>query len=254
MSRAGLIEAFRRRGGVRPALVPLIGLHAARLEQVDQRQYLADPEMQARALRNAQALYETDAVTIGASLDVLATAARLAVRGGDDLIAARADSAPLARTPDVAAVVGQAMVQAELETIRRLRPVLNDRAGVALVLPTPGTLQEQLGGQTDRTWCMSLIMSVLRLMGSAEPDVMIAIGDDDPGPRVVTLCNHFGIRCVVVGLTPPQGVAATTGDQFINIALDAAADKPWLYTSITEVPMDTDPKAVRASIDRIRSL
>ncbi len=256
MSRAGLIKAFTRRANIAPALVPLIGLHAAHLEQVDARRYLTDPEVQARALRNAQALYDTDAVTAGAWLELPAAAARLVALGRDDPLAAGADTAPLVIAPDVEAVVAHPLVQTEFEAMRRLRPVLGGRSGIALVLPTPGKLHAQLGGKIDRAWCLSLLMRILRLMGGAEPDVLLAVGDDDLGPRVATLCDHFGLQWVALGRNAPAGVAATDGDRFTSLAAEADGHEYWLYTSTSEVPAETDPrtlKAALAALSRIRS-
>ena len=252
MSRGQLIAAFQQRPDARPAIVPLIGLHAAWLEQIEPNRFLSDPEAQARALRNAQALYETDAVTLGASLHVVAAAARAAAHGADDPVAGLADPAPLASPPDVEAVVRQPLVQVEREAISRLRPVLGERAGIAVVLPTPDRLQRQLAGSADRAWCLSLLLGVLRFLGSAEPDALLVIGEDDPGPRLAMVCDHFGMQRVILGRDLPPGVVATPGNRFTSVAAPSGADRAWLYTSIDEVPAETDPKEMRTAIARVR--
>ena len=222
MSRTSLLAMLGGRPGGR-ALAPLIGLHAARLEQVEPRLFLTDPEVQARALRNAQALYGTDAVTVGAWLGSPAAAAHRAAGGNGDLLAA---PAALTAPPDVEAVLAQPVVRAEIEAIRRLRPVLGERAAVAVVLPSAGLLEQRLGGH--RAWCAALLLRLVRLFGAEEPDLLMLAGDDPPAPRLEALCDHFGMRLLALGGTIPAGLLTTA------------------------IEPQADPREVRAALDQAR--
>jgi hypothetical protein len=234
MSRAKLRQALASRNAGAAAVAPLIGAHAARLEQVTETAFLTDPEIQARALRNAQALYAIDAVTVGAGLDTLAVAAR----GCEQ--------------PDHGEVLDQAPVQTELEAIRRLRPVLGERAGIALVLPASDLLAGQLGETEGASWCAALLMRTIRLFGAEEPDLLITVGESDPGPSVAALCDHFGMAHVHLGTAAPDGVVAHAGGQFAEAA-GTDGREGWLYTTTDQIPAGADPRRVKETVDRLHA-
>ncbi|OGA69295.1 MAG: hypothetical protein A3G83_04800 [Betaproteobacteria bacterium RIFCSPLOWO2_12_FULL_68_20] len=234
MSRARLRAALASRATGEGAVVPLIGAHAARLEQVSEAQFRADPEMQARALRNAQALYATDAVTVGAALDTLAAAVR---------------SLPEPR-PEPARVLAQAAVATECEAMRRLRPVLAERAGIAIALPGAARLAARLGAPEAEPWCAALLLAAARHYCTLEPDLLIVVGAP-AGPRLAAVCTHFGVAFVQLAESPPPGVSAVPGAAWVDEIAGKA--KAWLYTTTSEIPADADPRAVKAAIDALRS-
>ncbi len=259
MSRGRLRAALTSRAPIDGASLPLIGMHAGRLEQVSEILFLTDPESQARALRNAQALYGTDAVTVGAGLDTLAIAARMAAGSQADPLAARkaaADADPVADLPDPGIVVGQAVMETEFATIRRLRPVLGERAGIAVAMPAPDRLAAQLGGDAGAEWCLSLLQQAVRRYGALEPDALLTVGETDTKARLGPICGHFGVVLIHLGAEPPRGVVAVPGGEFVNGRAGGAAGgggaPGWLYTTTSEIPAEADPAAVKEAIARLR--
>ena len=166
MSRQRLQAALTSRTPGDGAVAPLIGAHAARLEQVPESMFLTDPETQARCLRNCQALYGTDAVTIGAGADSLAIAARIAAEPARDALTARAairESLALETLPEPDAVIEQSVIGAETGAIERLRPVLGERAGIAVVFADSQSLARQLGDDGGAPLCAALLLRAVRL-------------------------------------------------------------------------------------------
>ena len=255
MSRSRLRQALSSRDPGAGAVVPLIGRHAAALEQVSEAAFLTDPESQARALRNAQALYGTDAVTVGAGLDTLAIAVRACERPG---MAAReagggaTTGAPVGERPDQGEVLAQAPVRAELEAVRRLRPVLGERAGIALVLPSSDRLAGQLGDADAAAWCDGLVLRLVHLFGAEEPELLITVGETAPGTGLGAVCDHFGIVSVHLGAGAPDGVVALTGAAFVEAA-GSEGSAGWLITTRDEIPADADPGRVREAVARWRA-
>jgi hypothetical protein len=235
-------------------VAPLIGAHAARLEQVPESMFLTDPETQARCLRNCQALYATDAVTIGAGADTLAIAARLAAEPGCDALTARAavrQSLAPATLPEPDAVIGQSVIRAETGAIERLRPVLGERAGIAVVFADSQSLARQLGDAGAAPWCAALLLRAVRLYCELEPDLVITVGGGGGGgePRLGAVCDHFGAGYIHLGAT--EGVIAPPRAEFISALGEGASG--WLYTTSSEIPAATDPGEMQAAIAGLRA-
>lgn len=256
MSRQRLHAALASRSPGNGAVVPLVGLHAARLEQVAEAVFLSDPETQARCLRNTQGLYGTDAVTIGAAADTLAIAARMAAEPGSDWSAARQatrQSRPLTTRPPPDAVIDQAAVKTEIGAIERLRPVLGERAGIAVVFADSPGLARQLGDDGAHPWCAALLMRAVRLYGELEPDLVITVGTGTGEPRLGALCDHFG--AVYIHLGAPDGVSAPPGEEFtrtLGATASGGGGAGWLYTTSSEIPPGTDPKDMQEAIAGLR--
>ena len=198
MSRARFRKALQSRDAADPAVAPLVEAHAARLEQLDDRWPL-DPEAQARMLRAAQALYGLDAVTIGA--------------GGQ--LAAR--------------------VEIARDVCRRLRPVLGERAAIALVLP---------GGDAEAA------ADLIRALGAEEPEAFFLLGDGPIDPTLETLAEFFGAALLPLGAGAPPGLISLAPHTFIRAEAPAHG---WLITTTTEIDAAADPHALRSAIERLRS-
>jgi len=208
--------------------VPLIEAQAARLEQLPDDRWPADAEAQARMLRSVQALYGLDAVTVGAR--GLVTAAR-------ECRALEPDS------------VGEmASVTLARDVIRRLRPVLGERAGIAAVLPDASRLASLLGAPGETAWASAVLAELVRAVGPEEPDLILLCGDDPVDPTLEMIAEFFGASLLPIGRSAPAGMAAVTQAEFIR------GDSPpgWLYTTTTEIEPAADPATVRAAIERLR--
>lgn len=252
MSRQRLRSALASRGGS-PALVPLIEEHAARLEQLSPERWPADAEAQARMLRNVQALYGLDAVTIGAGGLLVASACWLAAMpalGAAGARSAARGARPLGSAPPPQAVAAAPALETARDVLRRLRPVLADRSGIAVVLPDASALAAQLGAEEAAGWAAEVLAEVLRALGSDEPDLYLLLGDDPVDPTLESLADFFGAALVPVGRAAPPGVVAIE-----PAALVAGAEPPsgWLYTTSREIDAGADPQAVRSAIALLRA-
>jgi len=252
LSRQRLQAALTSRTPGDGAVAPLIGAHAARLEQVPESMFLTDPETQARCLRNCQALYGTDAVTIGAGADSLAIAARIAAEPARDALTARAairESLALETLPEPDAVIEQSVIGAETGAIERLRPVLGERAGIAVVFADSQSLARQLGDDGGAPLCAALLLRAVRLYCELEPDLVITVGGGGGEPRLGAICDHFGAGYIHIGAT--EGVIAPPGAEFISALGEGASG--WLYTTSSEIPAATDPGEMQAAIAGLRA-
>ena len=201
MSRARLRKALTSRDPADPAVVPLIEAHAARLEQIPAERWRVDAEAQARMLRSTQALYGLDAVTIG---------------GGG-----RLDAKTAALAADV---------------VRRLRPVLGERAGIAVVLPGAAPSEA--------------LTEMMQTIGGEEPDLFLLHGEvAEVDATLEGLAEFYGATLVALGPAAPAGVVALSPSHFTTIA---EPSKAWLYTTTGELDAAADPEAVRAAITRLR--
>lgn len=200
MSRTRLRKALAAREASAPAIVPLVEAHAARLEQLAEARWRSEAEAQARMHRSVQALYGLDAVTIAAG-------------GWLD-----------AKTCAVAC-----------DVVRRLRPVLGERAGIAVVLPNAPA---------------EALTEIIQTIGADEPDVLfVRPGAADVDPTLESLAEFYGAALVAIAAAGTEGVVAFDAADFVSIA-----DPPrgWLYTTKSELDPDADPRQVRAAIGALR--
>ena len=257
MSRALLRAALQTRDGSALAIAPMIERHAGVLEQVAPAALLSDAEVLARALRNAQALYGCDAVTIGVEGERVATACWEAARPGrapaaSAIAVARRDR--LDELPAPASVAGGATLAVARDAMARLRPVLGDQAGIAIVLPDASHLAALLGREASSEWASATLLEIMRLFGAEEPDLFFMVGAEHTLARPLSaMADFFGSSIVhVCGADACQaGVAVLRGDDFAGSAADLPAET-WLVTSSTELAVDSDPKATRDAIASIR--
>jgi hypothetical protein len=233
VSRLRLRNALSSRDARAPAAVaPLIEAHAARLEQLADDRWPTDPEAQARMLRSVQALYGLDAVAVGAA--GLVNAVRECRSAG-----ASAEPASVCETASLALV---------REVIRRLRPVLGERAGIAVVLPDASRLAALLGNAGETEWAAAVLAELLRALGPEEPEVILLCGDDPADPILETIAEFFGTALLPTGRSAPAGLVAAMPEAFVRGGL-----KPgWLYTTTAEIDPAADPASVRAAIERLR--
>lgn len=69
MDGAGLLAALGSGAGARPPWIPLLGTAAARLAQVDDETFTADPQAHAMAVAQAAGALSADVVTVGLGAD-----------------------------------------------------------------------------------------------------------------------------------------------------------------------------------------
>ena len=258
MSRALLRSALESRDGSALAIAPMIERHAGVLEQVAPAMLLSDAEVLARALRNAQALYGCDAVTIGAGGERVAAACWEAVRPGltpaaSAIAIARRDQ--LDELPTPTSVGSGATLAVVRDAMVRLRPVLGDQAGIAIVLPDASRLTALLGGEARGEWASATLLETMRFLGAEEPDLFFMVGNEHTIARpLAAMADFFGSPIVhVCGEDDCQpGVAVLHGDDFARSAADIPTGT-WLVTSSTELDVDSDPKATREAIATVRS-
>ena len=252
MSRERLRNALAGPTPEAPAIVPLIEAHAARLEQLHDDRWPADPEAQARMFRAAQALYDLDAVTVGGSGIFVATACWLAVTPAMGTVGARAAvirRQTLPRTPPPADVAGTPAITLARDVVGRLRPVLGERSGLAVVLPDAARLATLLGRGEDRAWAAEVSTEVVRALGEDEPDLFLLTGDDPLDPTLESLGDFFGVPILPIGASAPPGLVALAPEALLE---GSESPRGWLYTTRSEVEPGTDPGALRAALARLR--
>jgi hypothetical protein len=234
VSRSRLRGALSSRDSrVAAAIVPLVEAHAARLEQLPDDRWPADAEAQARMLRSVQALYGLDAVTVGAR--GLVTGARECRSLGES-----AEAASVAETTGVALA---------RDVMRRLRPVLGERAGIAAVLPDASRLASLVGAAGETAWATAVLAEIVRALGPEEPDLILVCGDDPLDPMLETIAEFFGTALLPIGRSAPAGLVAAAPEAFVR-----GESRPgWLYTTSAEIDRDADPASVRTAIERLRS-
>jgi hypothetical protein len=250
LNRRRLREALRTRDGSAAAVVPLIWRHAARLEQVPEDRLVSDAETVARCLRNAQSLYDLDAVTLGADVRAVVTAAASAAGHV-------ADSSPPPELPAPARVVEAPALTVLREALRRLRPVLRERAGTAVVLPDPVLLAARVGVPQAIEWAGEVLLEAVRFFGAEEPDLFLLAGGSHPPAESLTRAgDFFGAGLVAIGVPPSPGVAHISDRLFAGEDGEALEGLPesgvWLYTTPVEVDAAADPAHVKKRLAELR--
>ncbi len=257
MSRARLRRASPSRDHAEPAIVPLLERHAARLEQVTDEQRLSDAEAQARLHRNAQRLYDLDAVALGAEGTLPAIASWLAASPEFGLTNAR--GAVLARTrlaslPEPASLAEASNLVVVRDAMRRLRPVLAERAGIAIVLPDALSLAAQLGVPQATDWANDALIEVIRFLGAEEPDLLLLLGTEPAvDGRIESLAEFFGMTLVPIGAAAPADVVILSAADFCAFDASCAMPTGWLYTTGSELDPGSDPQRIKSVIGLLRA-
>ncbi len=237
--------------------MPLLERHAARLEQVTDEHRLVDAEAQARLHRNAQRLYDLDAVALGAEGVLPAIASWLAASPGLDVTKAR--DAVLTRTrlaslPQPASVAEASNLAVARDAIRRLRPVLAERAGIVVVLPDASGLAAQLGVPQATDWASDVLIEVIRFLGTEEPDLLLLLGTEPVVDGTIeSLAEFFGIALVPIGAAAPAGVVILSAADFCALDASCAVPTGWLYTTDAELDPASDPQRVKSVIGLLRA-
>jgi hypothetical protein len=239
------------------AIVPLLERHAARLEQLSDAHWLGDAEAQARLHRNAQRLYDVDAVAIGAEGLIPAIASWITASPG--LAAIKARDAVLAGTPlpsllQPASVAEASNIAIVRDAIRRLRTVIAERAGIAIVLPDAAALAEQLGVPQATDWAGDVLTEVIRSLGAEEPDLLLLLGTEPiVDGTIESLAEFFGIAALSIGAAAPAGAVILSAADFS--ALDENRELPagWIYTTASEIEPASDPQRVKSAIGLLRT-
>jgi hypothetical protein len=211
--------------------------HAARLEQIPIDRAWTDPEALARCHRTVAGLYPVDAVTLGSSRDALVAsmeAVQPVPAGG-----------PL---PDPDSVATAEPARVLVETVRRLRPVLLDRVGIAIVFSSPATLCARLDIPDQQRWASRVITAWIRSFGADQPDLYLERIDGSHGNaedgQVMAVAAYHDVP--VVRIPGDPGVEAIPGQALAHGS--AAPVGAWLVTTTDDVPPDEDPTRLRAAL------
>ena len=158
--------------------MPLIWRHAFRLEQMPPDVLPMSAEAMARALRNLPALYGVDAVTVGADGAHLATSCWMAGQPSASVEEAwhAVRSRPLDLLPEPQSVKAAPPMALLVEVTARLRSVLGEQAGIALVLPDPTSLAALLGVPDATSWASRVLIDIVRSVGPVEPELVLFAG------------------------------------------------------------------------------
>lgn len=258
MSKHSLISALQSRDGSEIAIVPRIQRHAAAIEQISDFAAWTDPEAVARSLRNAQNLYSLDAVTLGDGREVAVGCRQVSFPGLGPLEALiqNTEGTPLGELPSPEAVVHTPVLDVYLEACKRMKSVLNDRAGVAIVVPDDQALQDELVLREQSEWVQEVLIHVIRAFGPLEPDLFMFVGTAREIPtRVRPIINYFG--AAIVHVSPnyiEPGVRCLTNENLDGLQTDPTDEIkcPWLVTTREEVGVGTDVSRLGEVLDRAR--
>lgn len=250
MGKHSLSEALQTRDGSQVALVPRIQRHAAAIEQISDLAVWSDPEAIARALRNAQSLYNLDAVTLGDTYTI-AVACRQASSPGLGPLAALTqskDGTPLSELPPPESVITTPVLSVYLEACRRIRAVLADRSGIAILVPDDQALHDQLAILDQSDWADEVLIHIIRAFGPLEPDLFMFVGTASQiSPRLRAAANYFGAAIVHVSAAHTDTGIWCLPDTTSEGPLTSPADdpqQPWLITTLDEVAVGINPSAL----------
>ena len=246
MGKHSLISALQSRDGSETAIVPRIQHHAAAIEQISDFAVWTDPEAVARSLRNAQSLYSLDAVTLGDGRKVAVGCRQASSPGLGPLEALiqNTEGTTLVELPSPETVVHTPVLSVYLEACKRMKSVLDDRAGVAIVVPDDQALQDELALQKQSEWVQEVLIHVIRAFGPLEPDLFMFVGTAREIPtRVRPIINYFG--AAIVHVSPnyiESGVRCLTNETLNGLQANPADEiiRPWLVTTGEEVGVGVD--------------
>ncbi len=257
MSRTRLRRALSARDHADPAIVPLVERHAARLEQLSDAHWLGDAEAQARLHRNAQRLYDVDAVALGAEGTLPAVACWMAASAGLSVTKAREAvlaGTPLPSLPQPASIADASNLAIVRDAIRRLRTVLAERAGIAIVLPDAAALAQQLGVPQATDWAGDVLTEVIRSLGVEEPDLLLLLGTEPTVDGTIeSLAEFFGIAAVSIGAAAPAGAVILSAADFSALDENRELSAGWFYTTASEIEPASDPQRVKSAIGLLRT-
>lgn len=246
---AGRVRAALAGDHSGPLVAPLVMRHAARLEQVADAAMFGDADVAARALHAVQRLYGLDGI-FASTVDSVAWALRETAAPGADprrfTDQQRLGAPMVAADPD--AVGGSPTTAVVAGLAERLRGLLRGAADVGIAIPTAEGLAASVGGGMTADDADLAIAAFLRVVGAVEPDVVLRVGTGERGAVATATCTFFGIPLVEAGEIVTEGVAAPLGVDFVT----AGNEGEWLRTSTTELPPETDARAMAAAIAGIR--
>ena len=122
-----------------------------------------------------------------------------------------------------------------VEVTARLRAVLGEQAGIALVLPDPTSLAASLGVPDATSWASRVLIEIIRSVGSVEPELVLFLGPEARvQPGIAGVCEFFGAQAVHLAAGAPGTlVLAGTASE----ADPAPPNEPvWLVTTAAEIP------------------
>lgn len=254
MSRATLRRALDQKDGSSTALVPLLWRHAFRLEQMSDAGLPMAAEAMARALRNLPLLYDVDAVTVGADGAHLATACWTAADPAlsiEDAWTAVRERRRLDVVPEAKLVPAAAPMAVLIDVADRLRFVLGERVGIALVLPDAAELAASLGVPDAVSWANRVLVEAIRAVGSVEPELVLLYGAEARvDARLANVGRFFRSEVIHLAEDVPGKAALTTTE--LGRASTAIAETTWLLTTATEVPECADPANLASALLEVR--
>tara|TARA_Y100000590_G_scaffold103496_3_gene117622 strand:+ start:3964 stop:4752 length:789 start_codon:yes stop_codon:yes gene_type:complete len=259
MGKHSLNSALQSRDGSEIAIVPRIHRHAAAIEQISDFAAWTDPEAVARSLRNAQNLYGLDAVTLGDGCKVAVGCRQASSPGLGPLeaLSQNTEGMPLVELPSPEAVVNTPVLDVYLEACKRIKSVLDDRAGVAIVVPDDQALQDQLALQEQPEWVQEVLIHVIRAFGTLEPDLFMFVGTAREIPtRVRPIINYFG--AAIVHVSPnyiEPGVRCLANETLEGLPTNPTdeIERPWLVTTREEVGVGVDVSRLGEVFDQARA-
>jgi hypothetical protein len=140
------------------------------------------------------------------------------------------------------------------DAMRRLRPVLAERAGIAIVLPDAQSLATQLGVPQATDWASDTLTEVIRFLGSEEPDLLLLLGTEPAVDGTIeSLAEFFGMALVPIGTAAPADVAILSAADFCSLDASSALPTGWLYTTGSEIDPASDPQRVKSVIGLLRA-
>ena len=232
-------------------VAPMVMAHAAKLEQVSEVAVFGNADVAARALRAVQALYDLDAIFTSA-VDSVGWALRAVSGSGGVLAEVLAHQRRCERVPpgvDVDAVAHSPITIGVADLVERMRSLMGGVADVGVVIPTAQSLSDSTAGSLTLDEADAACGAFLRTVGAVAPDVVMRVGVGERGTVAQGTCAFFGIPLIEAGEVCTEGVSAPPGGDFVAKAPDGC----WLYSSSSELPPDTDAKAIAAAVVRLRA-
>ena len=223
---------------LRPPLAPLLGGLAARAGGVSLREMTTDPGAWTACLTKAAALFEPDAVVVGADVTLSIEAVGAVLQWQDDA----AEPGPLLGTPGTS-VPAAGRLAAAVETASRLFTVMRPRLGCVAAMAGPLLLARQAFGEDGaaagvaalRPFQVALVEALCKtgphVLLFLEPAGLAAVG---PAERrayntLINVARHYNVAtAVLVDGYPPSviGELPALGVDFCLLGKDAAGLVP----------------------------
>jgi hypothetical protein len=194
-----------------------------------------------------------DAITVGVDGAHLATSCWMAGQPSASIDEAwhAVRSRPLDLLPEPQRVKAAPPMMLLVEVTARLRAVLGEQAGIALVLPDPTSLAASLGVPDATSWAGRVLMEIIRSVGSVEPELVLFLGPEARvQPGIAGVCELFGAQAIHLAAAAP-GTLVLTGT--LSEADSAPTnERVWFVTTAAEIPDTTEPACLGRALLKLR--